>query len=374
MKKRKQLNRSQRRIRAKSRCRRRRLAYQELQRQEAIRTERELLDYTNRLHTGLPLADTEHDEQYLNSLSDHVFGKPQPYDMLLNATLMQLNVNDPKHLNKEVRDHVVSRLGTEKPSGNFQCVVCGRIWNGSELYHDPMSTAVRWTCGDLTCGANVRKVNEKITEPKFGLEITPDNPLDETGGLNSEEGGKFIDIPQLGTTTPEQFGVGIKPTPERFSAFGEDGEYAPSYKDLEDLSADSDFRPRLEESLMDEWLGHHFCGNNEENKVIGKFIKGSFIGAGDSPFFGDVMKRMPDECDLERLPTMILPFRKYPDLELSGMADDEEIIERLRQSRFGFPPKDDHGPTFQQPAVVRVAKRPSLRKRIVGAIKRALGF
>ncbi len=50
-----------------------------------------------------------------------------------------------------------------KPIGTYQCVICARIWDGSELYEDPTSTAIRWTCGDLTCGANVRKISD---EPK----------------------------------------------------------------------------------------------------------------------------------------------------------------------------------------------------------------
>lgn len=49
----------------------------------------------------------------------------------------------------------------EKPKGKFRSVACSKVWDGSELYDDPMSTAVRWTCGDLTCGANVLLLREE---------------------------------------------------------------------------------------------------------------------------------------------------------------------------------------------------------------------
>lgn len=45
-----------------------------------------------------------------------------------------------------------------KPTGRYKCNACGLIWDGSQLYQDPDSTAVRWTCGDLSCGASVREI------------------------------------------------------------------------------------------------------------------------------------------------------------------------------------------------------------------------
>ena len=47
--------------------------------------------------------------------------------------------------------------GTEgrKPKGKFKCVVCGKVWGGSELYIEPQSLGLRWCCGDLTCGGSV---------------------------------------------------------------------------------------------------------------------------------------------------------------------------------------------------------------------------
>lgn len=48
--------------------------------------------------------------------------------------------------------------------GTYQCLACGLTWDGSEVYRDPQSMgAARLTCGDLTCGATVRKISN---EPK----------------------------------------------------------------------------------------------------------------------------------------------------------------------------------------------------------------
>ena len=46
----------------------------------------------------------------------------------------------------------------KKPEGKFKCVVCGKVWDGSELYIDPQSLGLRWCCGDLTCGGSVMVV------------------------------------------------------------------------------------------------------------------------------------------------------------------------------------------------------------------------
>jgi len=52
----------------------------------------------------------------------------------------------------------------DKPKGRFRCVACKKVWDGNELYQDPSALGVRWTCGDLFCGANVQKLpDEKET-------------------------------------------------------------------------------------------------------------------------------------------------------------------------------------------------------------------
>lgn len=51
----------------------------------------------------------------------------------------------------------------EKPIGTFQCMACGNTWDGHELYQDPASTGTRWTCGNLQCGANVRKISDEAS-------------------------------------------------------------------------------------------------------------------------------------------------------------------------------------------------------------------
>ena len=59
----------------------------------------------------------------------------------------------------------------EKPRGVFQCVACRRLWHGHELYRDPMTTGIRWTCGDLMCGANVVEVKPRLTEGGDGGDV-----------------------------------------------------------------------------------------------------------------------------------------------------------------------------------------------------------
>jgi len=54
----------------------------------------------------------------------------------------------------------------KKPIGTYKCIVCGGIWDGSELYIDPspvyrLAPGPRWTCGNLFCGANVFKISDK---------------------------------------------------------------------------------------------------------------------------------------------------------------------------------------------------------------------
>jgi len=39
-----------------------------------------------------------------------------------------------------------------KPQGMWKCRACGTVQHGSTLYQDPQSTAIKWTCSDLTCG------------------------------------------------------------------------------------------------------------------------------------------------------------------------------------------------------------------------------
>ncbi|TSC79807.1 MAG: hypothetical protein G01um101429_334 [Parcubacteria group bacterium Gr01-1014_29] len=51
-----------------------------------------------------------------------------------------------------------------KLSGTFVCVACQSrknpcLWDGSELCEDPGRP--KWTCGDLFCAANVRRISEK---------------------------------------------------------------------------------------------------------------------------------------------------------------------------------------------------------------------
>ena len=48
----------------------------------------------------------------------------------------------------------------EKPIGTFKCSACGTLWEGSRLYQDPTIRAVTWTCGNLMCGAQVRKISD----------------------------------------------------------------------------------------------------------------------------------------------------------------------------------------------------------------------
>ncbi|MFA5107111.1 MAG: hypothetical protein WC497_02145 [Patescibacteria group bacterium] len=50
----------------------------------------------------------------------------------------------------------------DKPTGTYQCVVCDHLWDGSQLYQDPQSLGgKRWTCGDIRCGGNVKKISDQ---------------------------------------------------------------------------------------------------------------------------------------------------------------------------------------------------------------------
>lgn len=48
----------------------------------------------------------------------------------------------------------------KKLIGTYQCVACKTVCDGSELHQDPQSITVRWTCSDLFCGANVKKISD----------------------------------------------------------------------------------------------------------------------------------------------------------------------------------------------------------------------
>ena len=52
---------------------------------------------------------------------------------------------------------------SDKPSGMWKCAACENVQNGSTLYRDPLSTGVRWTCSDLTCGGTCYSVENKIS-------------------------------------------------------------------------------------------------------------------------------------------------------------------------------------------------------------------
>lgn len=47
----------------------------------------------------------------------------------------------------------------ERPKGKFRCMACGQVWQSSDLFWEPSRNV--WACGDLACGANVRKVSDK---------------------------------------------------------------------------------------------------------------------------------------------------------------------------------------------------------------------
>jgi hypothetical protein len=60
---------------------------------------------------------------------------------------------------------MILNAGTE-PVGTFQCIECGRIWDGSELRYRKLPDGRRYYyCYTITCEASVKKIND---EPKPG--------------------------------------------------------------------------------------------------------------------------------------------------------------------------------------------------------------
>lgn len=58
-----------------------------------------------------------------------------------------------------------------KPEGTYRCVACGKTWDGSQLYLDPLFTAIRWTCGNLCCGGTVQQI--PASRGKKGTDTLP---------------------------------------------------------------------------------------------------------------------------------------------------------------------------------------------------------
>lgn len=50
-----------------------------------------------------------------------------------------------------------------KPTGKWKCRACQTVWEGGQLYQDSSSTAVKWTCADLTCGGTCDRQEEVRT-------------------------------------------------------------------------------------------------------------------------------------------------------------------------------------------------------------------
>lgn len=44
------------------------------------------------------------------------------------------------------------------PDGKWKCRACKSVWDGSQLVLDPMSTEVKWTCGDYFCGGSCDRI------------------------------------------------------------------------------------------------------------------------------------------------------------------------------------------------------------------------
>ena len=47
----------------------------------------------------------------------------------------------------------------QQRKGYYQCRICGCAWEGTEVFQDPISTALLLTCGDLTCGGPVTAIS-----------------------------------------------------------------------------------------------------------------------------------------------------------------------------------------------------------------------
>lgn len=54
----------------------------------------------------------------------------------------------------------------DKPKGMWRCRACGTVCDGSLLYDDPASTAVKWTCSDLFCGGTCDPVVVQPSQPQ----------------------------------------------------------------------------------------------------------------------------------------------------------------------------------------------------------------
>ncbi len=55
-----------------------------------------------------------------------------------------------------VREEAAQR--NTHPDGKWKCRACKSVWDGSQLVLDPMSTEVKWTCGDYFCGGSCDRI------------------------------------------------------------------------------------------------------------------------------------------------------------------------------------------------------------------------
>ncbi len=51
-------------------------------------------------------------------------------------------------------------MNNDKPIGTYRCAACDSLWDGNETYRDPQSLAQILTCGNLLCGASVRRISD----------------------------------------------------------------------------------------------------------------------------------------------------------------------------------------------------------------------
>ena len=54
----------------------------------------------------------------------------------------------------------------DKPKGRWRCRACGQEWHGNQLYDDPNSIAVTWTCADLGCGGICDRIYKIVAEER----------------------------------------------------------------------------------------------------------------------------------------------------------------------------------------------------------------
>lgn len=54
-----------------------------------------------------------------------------------------------------------------KPSGQWRCRACSKVWDGSELFASTRFVRT-WTCGDLFCGATCDPVPTSVEVSKIG--------------------------------------------------------------------------------------------------------------------------------------------------------------------------------------------------------------